>query len=580
MKHVGPISGIAAFRDEYVATAGYDNQVILWRGREKKSIHRVFHDHLANQCAFSPDGRFLASASSDYTARLWDVPALRLTAVFAGHRDDIEMVAFAPDGGRVATCSRDHTVKVFGLDGGEQAHLAGHDADVISVSWLPGGRQLVSSSDDGTVRRWDVGSATEVSRTSFDGVETDTIAVSEDGVVFAGDDAGRISLIHGDGVTAVPAHDAGIKRLVYEARRGLLLSLSYDRTLAIWAREDGGLACRHTASLPDIVWPRSSAFLGDDRLVFGTFGSTYALYDFRTGSWDLSGIEQSIGLNAVLNTGGRVVTVGDAGVVREDGRQVADLGTLANFLVELDGRVLTGGQSGRLFDARTGRVLHQNRSPLNCAAPFTRDGVPHVAVGSYTGEALIFRAGPGGDVEHVTDVALHDNAVKGLAVSDGILFSVCATSAAAFHRLDDLACVARRDEAHDRIANGCVAVRPGVFASVSRDLKLRVWHGYEHDPTVVDTPHRNSVKCVSASPDGRFVATGSYVGVVAVYEVDTGRWSNLARPTAAGISCLAPGHGPGEFLAASYDGHVYPVPATAGPAAGGARRVTAGSAGR
>jgi WD40 repeat protein len=559
MRHIAPISGIAAFEDKYVATAGYDNQVILWHGPEKDPIHRVFHDHLANQCAFSRDGQHLASASSDYTARLWEVPDLRLKAVFAGHEDDIEMVAFAPDGQRLATCSRDHTVKVFDLAGNELGHIAGHEADVISVTWMPDGVQLVSSSDDGTVRRWDTRTLAEISRTSLEGVETDTIAVAEDGVVFAGDDEGRISVIRPDGVTATAAHDAGIKRLVYSADRRLLVSLSYDRRGQLWTWDGDALQPWHTADLPDIVWPRSCAFFGDDSLVFGTFGSTYAIYDYRRAAWNLQGIERSISLNAVLNTGDHVYTVGDAGVVAEDGREIQDLGTLCNFLVALGGHVLTGGQAGRLFDARTGQVIHQHRSPLNCGAAFERDGVEHVAIGSYTGEALIFRLTADGSVEHVTDIPVHENAIKGLAAGDGVLFSVCADYAAAFHRTEDFSLVARKEEAHDRIANGCVAVRPGVFASISRDLKLRLWD--KGEPVEVETPNRNSIKCVSASGDGRFVATGSYIGLVCIYDVEQGSWVKVTRPTASGVSSMAPGSSPGSFLASSYDGNVYEVSA-------------------
>jgi WD40 repeat protein len=108
MRHFGPISGIATFNDTYVATAGYDNQVILWDAKTKTPIQRVLHDHLANQCAFNASGTLLVSASSDYTARVWEIPSLRLKSVLVGHDDDIEMAAFSPDGQTIATCSRDH----------------------------------------------------------------------------------------------------------------------------------------------------------------------------------------------------------------------------------------------------------------------------------------------------------------------------------------------------------------------------------------------------------------------------------------------------------------------------------------
>lgn len=68
--HKSPISGIAAFKEKYVATAGYDNQVILWDGREQNAIGRGLHDHLANQCAFSACGKYLVSSGSDYTSRV------------------------------------------------------------------------------------------------------------------------------------------------------------------------------------------------------------------------------------------------------------------------------------------------------------------------------------------------------------------------------------------------------------------------------------------------------------------------------------------------------------------------------
>lgn len=115
--HRAPISGIAAHRDQYVLTAGYDNQVILWDAKTQRPLARAMHDHLANQGAFSPDGAYVVTSSSDYSARLWTVPDLRLVAVFADQEDDVEMSAFHPDKPLVATASRDHRVRVYDFGG-------------------------------------------------------------------------------------------------------------------------------------------------------------------------------------------------------------------------------------------------------------------------------------------------------------------------------------------------------------------------------------------------------------------------------------------------------------------------------
>jgi WD40 repeat protein len=118
-----------------VLTAGYDNQVILCQQSDKRPIARSWHDHLANQASFSPDGRFALTSSSDYGARLWTVPDLRLVAVFAAHDDDVEMSVFHPRKQWVATASRDHRVRVYDFTGKLVTTMTGHTADVISVEW-------------------------------------------------------------------------------------------------------------------------------------------------------------------------------------------------------------------------------------------------------------------------------------------------------------------------------------------------------------------------------------------------------------------------------------------------------------
>ncbi len=563
IEHHAPVSGVDALGDRLIATAGYDNQVILWDAVSGAALGRGLHDHLANQCRFSSCGRYLVSASSDYTARIWSLPGLRLLSVLGPHDDDVEMAAFDASGERVATASRDGSLRVFTRDGRLLRRFRGHTADVLSVEWVDGG-ELVSSSDDGTVRRWNFDTGRLIDTLDFGGVETDTFALLRSSVpagsdscrrLCVGNDRGELILVSGSSQRVLRCHDAGIKRVV-SGPDHLVLTTSYDRTAKLWrARPEGDLDPVADVPVPLVVWPRSAAFVDRGRLVFGTFGTTYASLDVASRRWDLSRVHPTHGVNGMWVDGG-TWTVGDAGVVRRDGRVIGEVGSLCNFVVAAGDRMVTGGQAGRLFDARTGEVLHEHRSPLNCAAHFAAAGQERLAVGTYTGEALVF-AVSGRSLSHLATVALHENAVKGLAANGRHLFSVCATGAAAFHDLATLTSALELKGAHTKIANGAAALPDGRFVSVGRDLMLRTWS--LEMSTAVKTPHDHSVKCVAVSPTGSLLATGAYDGTVAVYDWCREEWLATARPTASGISCIAAGPEPGTFLAGSYDGHVYRV---------------------
>ncbi|MFB6603805.1 WD40 repeat domain-containing protein [Streptomyces noursei] len=560
--HRSPISGIAAYQDKYIASAGYDNQVILWDQATKRPVNRVLHDHLANQCAFSPDGTLLVTSSCDYSARLWSVPDLKLRAVFNAQADDVEMSAFHPTREWIATASRDHNLRVYDFTGTLVHCCVGHTADVISVDWSADGEQLVTSSDDGTVKRWSAATGALLEDIDLGGVETDTIVSAPDGTLYAGNDGGQIVVIHGADRTTVQGHDAGIKRLVLSAERSLLVSLSYDRKLLLWDTSARELRQIGQSDIPDDVWPRSCAFAAKDTLVFGTFGASYRTYDYLSGQWSDADVPTTPGINAVCADGGSVYTVGDAGIVLRDTAVHGQTGSLCNFLTPLSPTVMvTGGQLGKLMDAATGRVLHQHRSPLNCGVRYDVDGTTHLLVGAYTGEGLVFRLDADGRLHHVADVPLHENAVKGVAFSGDLLFSVCADTGVAWHDARTRELVHRIDAAHDRIANGCVGLADGHFASVGRDLKLRLW-APDFTSRVIPTTHPNSIKCVAADASGRLIATGSYHGHVKIYDRDRDRWTTEERPTTAGISSLSHDPDRGLFLAGSYDSQVYEIPGT------------------
>ena len=92
--------------------ASMDHDARVWDASTGELRH-VLQGHFAlvSDAAFSPDGRWIATAGPG-TAGLWSVSDGRLTYYLRGHEGKLTAVAFAPDG-LLATGGVDGTVRLF-----------------------------------------------------------------------------------------------------------------------------------------------------------------------------------------------------------------------------------------------------------------------------------------------------------------------------------------------------------------------------------------------------------------------------------------------------------------------------------
>src|SRR5262249_46017449 len=67
------------------------------------------HTDTVGWVAFSLDGKYLASGSSDRTVKLWDAATGKEIRTFRGHTHVVNTVVFSPDGKQLASCG-DKTV--------------------------------------------------------------------------------------------------------------------------------------------------------------------------------------------------------------------------------------------------------------------------------------------------------------------------------------------------------------------------------------------------------------------------------------------------------------------------------------
>ena len=136
----------------WVYDAETGDEVSLLAGHRSEVVSMVF----------SRDGTILASASSDYTVRLWDVATWQEKSTLTGHTHRVNSVAFSPDGTTLASGSTDNTVRLWDVTTGQEENtLTGHTGTVNSVAFSPDGTTLASASRDETVRLWDAATGHE-----------------------------------------------------------------------------------------------------------------------------------------------------------------------------------------------------------------------------------------------------------------------------------------------------------------------------------------------------------------------------------------------------------------------------------
>lgn len=85
-----------AMKDTYDSTLSYDN-----------------YSWWVSTVEWSPDGKFIASASRDTTVQVWDAATGQTKLTYTGHTGIVNAVSWSPDGQLIASGSDDGTVQVW-----------------------------------------------------------------------------------------------------------------------------------------------------------------------------------------------------------------------------------------------------------------------------------------------------------------------------------------------------------------------------------------------------------------------------------------------------------------------------------
>lgn len=116
----------------------------------------VESDDVVYAVAFSPDSSLVAAAGADRAIHLFKTETGEKLATIEDHADWIFDVAFSPDGKRMVSASRDKTSKVFDVEKKESlVTFPGHGEPVYSAVFSADGKQVISAGGDNRLRVWE-----------------------------------------------------------------------------------------------------------------------------------------------------------------------------------------------------------------------------------------------------------------------------------------------------------------------------------------------------------------------------------------------------------------------------------------
>jgi WD40 repeat protein len=257
----------------------------VWKTFGKQLASLRGHCQVINSVVFSPDGKHMATGSSDKTARVWDINGKQL-AELRGHINSVNSVVFSPNGKRLATASSDKTARVWDINGKQLAELRGHINSVNSVVFSPDGKRLATASSDKTARVWDInGKLLAELRGHINSVNS--VVFSPDGkrlATVSNDRTARLWAINGKQIAEWDKHYGRVSSVVFSPDAKYIATASDGRIAELFYDFENQLGGSHSSSA---IIHRVAFSPDGERIATASWDNTVEL-------WQVGGIEEML----------------------------------------------------------------------------------------------------------------------------------------------------------------------------------------------------------------------------------------------------------------------------------------------
>ncbi|MBI5782875.1 MAG: protein kinase [Gammaproteobacteria bacterium] len=253
---------------KWFASAGLDKTIRLWVAATGTALGTLRQSYAVNAVAVSSGGKWLASAGDDGTVRLWEAKTGTPRGALSGPGYAVYAVTFSPDGKLVAAAGKDRVVFVWDVNDGRQVHtLEGHTGDIYSLVFSPDGKFLASAGADKTILVWNVAHGLEEIRMAGHKDKILSLAWSPNRKWLASGDAGQVVRVwdtsNGTYIRTLATNQA-VLALAYSPDSRWLAAGLASKTIHLFDASDGAVMQTLSGHLDHV---QSVAFSPDGSLL-------------------------------------------------------------------------------------------------------------------------------------------------------------------------------------------------------------------------------------------------------------------------------------------------------------------------